>query len=179
MNPLLPEHPNIPQLSLSASLDSPVTSDGSHLLCLQSSSVLIPQWKSVPRDCLLLQDLHWLPLLSLRLTPAGFFTTPEVLVFLLLPDFLSSSIFLPWILSLSKEKAGAAAGPSGAFQMDRLSFGPGSASSCTHRLREGASKGCSGQEVRDCASIPSAGRNWRQNSGQKKLVQPGTCPTAV
>lgn len=70
-------------------------SDRSHLLCLQSSSVLVPQWKDVPRDCFLLQDLNFLPSLSLRLTLTGFLTTSEVLVFLLLPGFLSSSIFLP------------------------------------------------------------------------------------
>lgn len=86
-------------------------SDRSHLLCLQSSSVLVPQWKDVPRDCFLLQDLNFLPSLSLRLTPTGFLTTSEVLVFLLLPGFLSSIFLpphpiLPWILSLSKEMAG-------------------------------------------------------------------------
>lgn len=77
------------------------------------------------------------------------FTTAEVLLFLTVARFLWFLVFLwlfffffllhvflfsPWILSLSKEKAGAfmlqlSAGPSGAFQMERVSIGPGFSSS--------------------------------------------------
>lgn len=120
---------HLPALTVFVPRDSPVQErsvvnrgghrGGSHLVYLQSSRQCLGSSgeRDAPKDCFLLRDLHLLPTPSLRLTPTAFFTTSEVLVFLtgarflvfciFIFFFLSMLFFSPWILSLSKEMAGA------------------------------------------------------------------------
>lgn len=130
------------------------------------------------------------------------FTTAEVLLFLTVARFLwflgflwlffffffllHVFLFSPWILSLSKETAGAfmlqlSAGPSGAFQMERVSVGPGFSSSVhmqTGRIRRRREEGGSlrrmlGARSEGLCIHPISVKKVETKRGQQEAVEIG------